>query len=232
MDNKNAIKQGAMKYLAMLLIQRIIGVVLFLVAAGTIFDMRGIVNFSLYFIVSIIACIVMYKGHQATLDERGKKHNNTQNWDKVLLPIYVLLAYYVIYFIAGFGVRFQWAHLSVEWMVAGVVIYIISGVFTVWPVVENKHFESTSRIQEDREQTVISTGPYRIVRHPGYMGIILWAIAITLIFGTLAVGITAGVIVFVITIRTYLEDSMLKRDLRGYLEYANKVKYRLLPFVW
>ncbi len=232
LENKNTIKQGAMKYLAMLLVQRIIGLALFLVAAGTIFDMRGIVNFSLYFIVSIIACVFMFKSHQATLNERGKKHDNTQKWDKVLLPIYVLLAYYGIYFIAGLGVRFQWVHLSVEWIVAGVILYIISSVFTIWPVAENKHFESASRIQEDREQTVISTGPYEIVRHPGYLGIVLWAIAIILIFGTLAVGITATVIVVIIIIRTYLEDTMLKRDLKGYLEYTNKVKYRLLPFVW
>lgn len=228
----DGIKKGAKKYLVMLFVQRIIGLILFVVAAGTIRSLPGIVNFSLYFLVSIIGCIVMYKGHQETLNERGKRQANTKSWDRVLLPIYVILAYYMIYFVAGLGVRFGWTHLSMEWLYLGAFIYLISSIFTIWPVAENTHFESTSRIQKNREQAVISTGPYGIVRHPGYMAILLWAVAVTLIFGTLAVGMVAGIIAVVIVIRTYLEDAMLQNELAGYPEYAGKVKYRLIPFVW
>lgn len=225
-------KSGAVKYLIMIFAQRIMGLLLFITGAGTIVNLSGMVNFFLYFLASIIACIVMYKGHQETLNERGKKQENTKKWDKILLPIYVLLAYYVIYLFAGLGVRFGWSHLSIGWLYAGVVIYLISSVFSIWPVVENKHFESTSRIQNDRKQTVISSGPYKIVRHPGYMGIVLWAVAVTMIFGTLVVGIIAVIVIAVIAIRTYLEDSMLRKELAGYSEYVNKIKYRLIPFIW
>jgi len=109
---------------------------------------------------------------------------------------------------------------------------LISCVFTVWPVLENKYFEETSRIQNNREQTVIKTGPYKIIRHPGYSGIVIWAIASYLMFGTLAVGIVSFVIIVIICIRTYMEDKMLKDELTGYLEYSQTVKYRLIPFVW
>ncbi len=78
----------------------------------------------------------------------------------------------------------------------------------------------------------MTTGPYRIVRHPGYMGIVLWAVASALMFGTLAVGVVAGVIIVTISVRTYLEDTMLKDELPGYADYAKSVRYRLIPFVW
>lgn len=232
MKSNDKVRQGAIKYLGMIFVQRIIGLLLFIGAAGTMTDLRGIVNFSLYFLVSIIGCVMMYQGHQETLNERGKSQADTKSWDKVLLPIYVFLAYFLIYFVAGLGVRLGWAHLSVEWLYIGVFLYLISSALTIWPVVENTHFESTSRIQKNRKQEVISTGPYRIVRHPGYLGILLWAAAITLIFGTLAVGIVAGIIAVVIVIRTYLEDRMLQNELEGYPEYAGKVRCRLIPFVW
>jgi protein-S-isoprenylcysteine O-methyltransferase Ste14 len=229
---KDNIGEGAVKYIFILFIQRIIGIGLFFVAAGTFNDIRGNVNILLYLIVSVIASVLMLLGHQDTLNERGKKQENTKNWDKVLLPILVLLVYHGIYFIAGLGNRFHWDRLPMECFYVGIILYLLSSVFTVWPVLENKHFESTSRIQEDREQAVITSGPYRIIRHPGYAGIVIWAIASYLMFGTLAVGIVSFVIIGIICIRTYMEDKMLKNELAGYLEYSRTVKYRLIPFVW
>jgi len=232
MRQENEIKRGAIKYLFMLLIQRVVGIAIFLIAAGTIMDLRGVVYISIYLVVSIIACVIMYNGHQDTLNERGKNQENTKGWDKLLLPILVILAFYGIYLIAGLGIRFQWERLPDLCFYIGTVVYLISGIFTVWPVIENRHFESTARIQDDRAQTVISTGPYRFVRHPGYLGIVIWAVATALMFGTLAVGATAVAIIIVIVIRTYLEDTMLKKELSGYPDYAKKVKYRLFPLIW
>lgn len=226
------IKKGAKKYLFILLFQRIIGMGLFFVTAGTFLNIRGIINLSLYFIVSLITCIIMYIKHQETLAERGKKRDNTEFWDKILLPIFFLLAFYGIYIVAGLGVRFEWASLSMEWFYIGIVLYLISCIFGIWPVLENKYFESTSRIQNDREQVIVTSGPYRIIRHPGYFGIVLWAIASAFMFGTLSVGIVSGIIITVILIRTYMEDKMLKNELNGYFDYSNKVRYRLIPFIW
>ncbi len=232
MRNNNEVRQGAVKYLARLLLQRAVGVGLFYIAAGTFNDIRSAVNLALYLVASVIAGIIMYSGHQETLYERGKKQDNTKGWDKLLLPIYVLLAYMGIYVVAGLSVRFRWNTLPMVWFYVGTVLYLISSVFSVWPVSENKHFEATARIQGNRSQTVVTTGPYRIVRHPGYMGIVLWAVASALMFGTLAVGVVAGVIIATISIRTYLEDMMLKTELPGYADYAKIVRYRLIPFVW
>lgn len=228
----NESKKGAIKYLFILLFQRIIGISLFFTAAGTFYNIRGIVNLSLYLLVSIVAGVIMLHGHQETMNQRGKEQKNTKNWDKIILPIIVLLNYYGIYFIAGLGVRFQWTNLSMEWFYIGIILYLVSCVFTVWSVLENKHFESTSRIQNNRDHTVVTTGPYKIIRHPGYTGIIIWAIASAFMFGTFAVGIVSISIIILIIIRTCLEDIMLKKELLGYLDYSKEVKYRLIPFVW
>lgn len=232
MKQDDAVRQGAIRYMGKLFAQRAIGVGLFFLAAGRFNDVRSITNLAFYLFISVAACAAMFSGHQETLNERGKKQGNTKSWDKVLLPVYWLLAYFGIYFIAGLGVRFQWDTLPMGWFYASIVLYLISSVFTVWPVLENKHFESTARIQSDREQTVIATGPYCIIRHPGYAGIVLWAVSSAFMFGTLAVGIISLIIVAIIVIRTYFEDRMLKEELNGYPDYAKKVRYRLIPFVW
>jgi protein-S-isoprenylcysteine O-methyltransferase Ste14 len=174
----------------------------------------------------------MLLGHRETLSERGKKHKNTKKWDKFILPILVLLAYFGIYLIAGLGNRFHWNRLPIECFYVGIILYLLSCIFTIWPVLENKHYEETSRIQNNRSQTVITSGLYRIIRHPGYSGIMIWAIASYLMFGTLAVGIVCFIIIIIILIRTFMEDRMLKNELEGYLEYSKTVKYRLIPFVW
>lgn len=231
-NEKKELKKQAAKYMVVVMMQRILGLVCFLLAAGTLFDARGWIYFSIYFIVSIITLVVMSNNHAETLSERGKKHENTKSWDKLFLGIYVPSAFYIIYIVAGLGVRFQWPILSTTFIYIGTFLYVISTMLGVWSIIENKHFESTSRIQDDRNQTVITTGPYRLVRHPGYSSIIIWAISVPMILGSLYTGIVSAIIIVTITIRTYFEDSMLKKELSGYMEYADKVKYRLIPFAW
>jgi hypothetical protein len=161
-NNKNdEITKVATRYLFILLFQRITGIGLFFVAGGTFNYIRGIVNISLYFVVSLIACILMFSGHKETLSERGKKQDNTKNWDKILLPIYFVLAYYVIYIIAGLGNRFHWKTLPMEYFYIGIIFYLVSCVFIIWPILENKHFEATSRIQDNKENEKRSIGNNR-----------------------------------------------------------------------
>ena len=119
-----------------------------------------------------------------------------------------------------------------QWFYAGIALYLASSVLNIWSVMDNKYFEGTSRIQSDREQVVITAGAYRIVRHPGYSSIVIWAIATSLMFGTVAVCLASFLIIIAIWVRTFFEDKMLKEELTGYMEYAKIVKYRLIPFIW
>lgn len=95
----------------------------------------------------------------------------------------------------------------------------------------NPYFESTARIQKDRGHRVITAGPYKIVRHRGYVGIILGDLPVPLIIGSVFALVPAGMAVLLVVIRTSLEDGMLREELDGYKKYAKKVKYRLVPGV-
>ncbi len=96
----------------------------------------------------------------------------------------------------------------------------------------NTHFEATVRIQTDRNHTVITAGPYRFVRHPGYVGAMLWSITSPMITRS-AVGLIPAVIAAaVLVVRTALEDRTLQKELEGYVEYTEKTRYRLLPGIW
>lgn len=112
------------------------------------------------------------------------------------------------------------------------MIYLVSAVITVKAMLENTFLESTARLQPERNQTVIQSGPYSVVRHPTYSAVLLWCVAVRCIFPSAEVLIFALAISVVISIRTELEDEMLKKGLPGYKEYSEKVKYRLIPFVW
>jgi protein-S-isoprenylcysteine O-methyltransferase Ste14 len=99
-------------------------------------------------------------------------------------------------------------------------------------MVSNRFFAPVVRIQRDRGHTVATAGPYRIVRHPGYVGMVVCGIAVPLMLGSLWALILAVVGVGVAVLRTALEDRTLQNELEGYREYASRVRYRLIPGVW
>jgi protein-S-isoprenylcysteine O-methyltransferase Ste14 len=101
-----------------------------------------------------------------------------------------------------------------------------------WGMTVNRFAETSVRIQNDRGHTVITSGPYRLVRHPMYVGAILLYAATPLILGSLWAAALSAVIMILFLIRTALEDRTLRRELPGYADYAAHTRYRLLPGVW
>ena len=117
-------------------------------------------------------------------------------------------------------------------MIPGYLLYISSNILLIWAMALNRHFEATVRIQKDRGHKVITSGPYKIIRHPGYLSAILWAIGLPMILGSVYGFIPSAAAIIVIVIRTGLEDRTLLNELEGYTEYSKKVKYRLIPGIW
>ncbi|MFH1408668.1 MAG: isoprenylcysteine carboxylmethyltransferase family protein, partial [Nanoarchaeota archaeon] len=104
--------------------------------------------------------------------------------------------------------------------------------FFSWAEYTNSYFSSVVRIQKDRGQKVCQEGPYKYIRHPGYVGAnLLWP-SMGLIFGSAWSLIPSGILFVLTIVRTSLEDKTLQKELKGYKAYAKKVKYRLLPGVW
>ncbi len=221
--------KGAINYIARLLAERLIGAALFWIAAGN-FDFRSGIFFSVYIIVAAVSAIIIYRKNPETLKQRGKINTNSPKWDKILLLLFWTGSFFLVYFAAGKtvplgkGIEFDF--------VAGIVLYLISAVITVKAMLENTFLESTARLQTERNQTVIQTGPYSVVRHPTYSAVLLWCVAVICVFPSKEVWLLSHAISVVIIIRTELEDKMLKKGLSGYDEYSKKVKYRVIPFIW
>jgi protein-S-isoprenylcysteine O-methyltransferase Ste14 len=164
--------------------------------------------------------------------ERGSPRENVKTWDKVIsgLSIIPVLGILVV---SGLDKRWAWSPTLSVWVhLAGLAGMVLGqGLFT-WAMVSNKFFSTCVRIQIDRDHTVANGGPYRWVRHPGYVGYMLFSMATPLIFGSLWGLIPAGVTSLLMVVRTALEDRTLQQELDGYREYAQQVRYRLLPGVW
>jgi protein-S-isoprenylcysteine O-methyltransferase Ste14 len=125
-----------------------------------------------------------------------------------------------------------WTHASLVELVIGVVLALAGGGLTIWALAENAFFEPSVRLQSDRGQRVCSTGPYRFVRHPGYVGAMLVGFCVAPVVGSRWALIPAAVQACALIVRTRYEDRMLHESLEGYADYARETRYRLFPGVW
>jgi protein-S-isoprenylcysteine O-methyltransferase Ste14 len=167
-----------------------------------------------------------------TIAERGRPQE-TQDWDKVVGGLWALVLYLVLPLVAGLDVRSGWTReLSLAWNLAGAVVLAAGLGLGGWAMIANAYFSTAVRIQSDRGQTVCRSGPYRFVRHPGYVGFILQSLGTPLLLGSLWALIPGIVAAALMVIRTSFEDRMLQAELPGYREYTQQVRHRLLPGVW
>jgi protein-S-isoprenylcysteine O-methyltransferase Ste14 len=165
--------------------------------------------------------------------ERGRFGEvETRQWDKVITTI-IIVPTLALPLVAGLDERFGWSpDLDIATHVTGVILMVLGqGLFT-WGMAVNKFFSTSVRIQMERDHTVVSSGPYQYIRHPGYVGMIVSWFATSLLFGSLWSLIPTGIAACLLVVRTSLEDKTLIEDLDGYKEYATRVRYRLLPGVW
>jgi protein-S-isoprenylcysteine O-methyltransferase Ste14 len=176
---------------------------------------------------------VFFKDKTSLVKERIKPGPGTKWWDKIFMTSFALL-YLVIIVIAPLDAgRFEWSgQLPLYVYIISYPAFFLSISIFEWAMLINRWFSSVVRIQKDRGQRVVQTGPYRIVRHPGYTGGILIGIFTSLILGSLWALIPGSIAVILLILRTYLEDITLQKELSGYADYARKVRYRLLPGIW
>jgi len=163
---------------------------------------------------------------------RMRYGKGTKRWDTVWGVIFgpILLSVYVI---AGFdAVRFEWSTMSAYFWPIGLIVFVAGATLLSWSMGVNPFFEKTVRIQQERGHRVIDTGPYALVRHPGYLGFFGWCLSPPLLLGSWWAFTPAVLSVAAVIVRTALEDRTLREELDGYLEYSNRVRYRLCPGVW
>jgi len=173
--------------------------------------------------------------HPGLMAERQdiEKIQSSKAWDKVLAPLMALSVSFPLVIVAGLDHRYGWSPTFSPWLsVLGFVLISLGYAFASWALVENRFFFSTVRIQTDRGHVVCDSGPYRIVRHPGYAGNIPPLLGIVLALGSVWTLIPAAVALIITVIRTALEDQALQEELPGYRDYARRVNYRLIPGIY
>jgi len=185
-------------------------------------------------LVALVAIEVLVRRHNpAVLEARSNwRHKNTEVFDKVFLAIFAP-SFFLQPAIAGLdAVRFGWSSIPFWTVYVGLAFSVLGSALVAWTLAVNPHAESTVRIQTDRGHAVISTGPYQIVRHPMYVGIILGYVGGPLILGSMWALAISGLLIALFVARTALEDQTLRRELSGYKEYCARTRYRLVPRLW
>jgi protein-S-isoprenylcysteine O-methyltransferase Ste14 len=178
--------------------------------------------------------IIMQWKTPELIAERGQssQKEGIKPWDKVLMPLGIIAATLML-IVAGLDKRFEWSpNLPLLLHITAFVITTLGYSFGTWALLVNRFFSAFVRIQRDREHTVVSSGPYRLIRHPGYAGTVVTSLVVPLLLGSLWALIPAALAVYLLIIRTALEDKTLKEELEGYQDYAARVRFRLLPGVW
>ena len=157
----------------------------------------------------------------------------SKSWDEVLMRVCNLTMLLLLPAVAGLDVgRYGWSALGAQYAALGLALMAVSSVLISWSMAVNPYFEPTVRIQGDRGHRVVSTGPYGLVRHPGYLSGILWAVSVPLVVGSFYAFVPVLLYSVLMVLRTQLEDRTLQGELEGYAEYARRVRYRLLPGFW
>lgn len=179
--------------------------------------------------------LCMARSDPTLISERAGRHaaDGVQEWDKKLVPIVGFFGPMLMLIVSGLDKRWTWSPaLPLAVQIATLLVVAGAALFATWAMIVNRYFSATVRIQRDRGHTVVDTGPYRIVRHPGYAGGIVAGIAGPLALGSLWALLPAVLHVAIIIYRTAREDTVLHEQLDGYAAYAKRVRYRLLPGVW
>jgi protein-S-isoprenylcysteine O-methyltransferase Ste14 len=188
---------------------------------------------AIYIIWSVSCAILILPINPAMLAERARPNKDTRKWDMLLLSSMGLLML-VEYVLASLDAKWGWSPefpLMVK-LISTVIAAFGYDILLVWSMASNAFFVATVRIQNDRGHSVVTSGPYQYVRHPGYLGSILLDLMVPFMLNSLWAIIPGVLSALVLVVRTDMEDKTLIKELPGYKEYAERVRYRLIPGIW
>lgn len=200
--------------------------------AGTWMWTRGWLFFFVVVVALIVGGLYLRRVNPEIFAARINRHEGTKPWDRGLLGIFLLTEMAIPIVAALDDARYHWLYIPWWVCVIGYTLLIAGMAGFTWAESVNRFLEPTVRIQTDRGQKVIDTGPYAIVRHPGYVSASLLFIGMPLALGSLWALIPAILLCLVLVVRAIWEDQTLREELAGYEEYTQRVRYRLIPGVW
>ena len=164
------------------------------------------------------------RSHFGTSDQKG--------WDKLLFPLLLFLTFVWLGFMSLDANRFHWSSVPAWIQGFGALVMLASFYLFFLTFRENTYLSTVVRIQEERGQSVFSTGPYHYVRHPMYAGILMFMIGTSLLLGSWYGVLVGFLFVLVVARRAVLEERTLRQELPGYSGYMEQVRYRFIPYIW
>jgi protein-S-isoprenylcysteine O-methyltransferase Ste14 len=204
-----------------------------LLPAGTWDWFKGWLFLCLLVGASVVITIYLRRVNPDVIAGRINAHKGTKRWDLILGFVFVLPTMLAILVVAALDDgRYHWLRVSWWVCVLGYFLLSIALVGLTWAESVNKFFEPSVRIQTDRGHKVVDTGPYAIIRHPGYVFGFLFFLGMPLALGSLWALIPAFLVCALLVVRTIFEYRTLRAELPGYQEYARRVRFKLVPGVW
>jgi protein-S-isoprenylcysteine O-methyltransferase Ste14 len=232
MKNRNSKSLLIIKWLTREITGVVMLAVILFLSAG---NLEWIMGWILVLITSIwisSTAIILIPRNPDLLAERLGPKKGTKTWDTVILSI-IGLSTISRCIIAGLDNRFNWTTgISLQLQLIMFLLAILGYTLVIWATKENAFFSQTVRIQKEKGHTVATGGPYRFIRHPGYIGVILFELSTPVMLGSwwaLIPGIFGALLLI---LRTALEDKTLLKELDGYQKYTQQVHYRLIPGIW
>ncbi len=205
----------------------LVGILIFL-PAGTLNYLNGWIFMGILFVPMFVAGIVMMFVNPELLKKRLNAKEEQKEQDTVVkLSGLMFIAGFVV---AGLGKRFGWYMLPISAVIVFAAVFLVAYIFYAEVLRENTYLSRTIEVQEN--QKVIDTGLYGIVRHPMYSVTLLLFLSMPLVLGSLYAFVIFLAYPFIIAKRIKNEENLLKKELAGYTEYTEKVKYRIIPFIW
>lgn len=226
---ENTINKNIARRLLQVLVTMIVQGVILFAAAGTLHWIWAWMFMLLGIVILIINFFMLPR---EVIEERGRLKKDAKKWDKILNAVNVIPTL-LLYLFSGLDYRFGWTgSVNIIINIIGLVFVFSGSILFTWSMVSNRFFSTLVRLQYDRHHEVATKGPYRIIRHPGYVGYMMMSIGTPIALGTLWGLPFSGFTCLLLLIRTALEDDTLKKELKGYAEYTERVKYRLIPLIW
>jgi protein-S-isoprenylcysteine O-methyltransferase Ste14 len=225
-------RTGGWKRAQQILISTAVMIAVLFLCAGRLDWAPGWIFVALYLVGIAEAAFVMRRWNPDLIEARAKvRRKDTKPFDRVFLTIYFPLTL-IQPALGALDARFDWSALPGQTLWIGVALMIPCTALIAWVLGINRHAETTVRIQTDRGHKVVDVGPYRFLRHPMYIGLMLMHAATALILGSAWALVMAAGIALLFVWRTAMEDRTLRRELPGYDEFARRTRYRLFPGVW
>lgn len=230
MQDKKAVAVGVRKWW----LKNIIGLVL---VGAILFIASGKLNWGMAWAYLVAMALIVIANaiamNPALLAERSQLQEGTKKWDVAIASFVGVWGPLCVWVVAGLDNRFGWTQTTLPGLqVVAFIFFMLGSLIGTWAMASNRFFSATVRIQKDRNHQVVTTGPYRYVRHPGYVGGIIVHLMSPLALGSWIALIPGVLIVCGYIVRTNLEDRVLLGELGGYKDYAKVVRHRLFPGVW